>query len=183
MELRRYHARAEAQVAAWALRENGVPAELRRVGRPGLLEEIGTSALLVPLDAVENARAILSSDRFRISDDEERQVERKAWFPASASDIELGLNEIERQGRVARLCLLSLVLVLIAGFLGIPEPFLSVLAIVSFVGVAFSQWRASAVDCPRCGLPFGIGRTWFGSWRAFSRRCLTCGLPRHILQE
>jgi len=171
-------------VAAWALRENGVAAELRRVGRPGQLEEIGLSALLVPRDALASARAILSSDRFRMSEDEERQSQHRLWVAASASDIEAGWTEIERRGRVARLWLLSFVLLLVAGLSGIPGPLLSVLAIVSFVGVAISQWRTSACDCPRCGLPVGLDGNWLGSWRAaFSRRCLTCGLPGRSPQE
>jgi len=179
LELRRYAARPDAEIAAWALRAQGVAAELRRVGRPQKLEESGLSALLVPRDAVERAREVLSTDRFKMSDDEERLSSRATWSPASSSEIESGLAEIERRERIARFWRWSFVPVLLLAGFSVREPLSSAMAIIWLAGLGVSHWRAGACDCPRCGLPFGHDSTPFGSWRAaFSRCCLTCGLAR-----
>jgi len=179
--MRRYTARPEAEIAAWALRRKGVAAELRRI--PSSVAQTQTinesSALLVPRDDVGNARDVLSSDRLRTSDDQGADAPPAAWFPASPREISAGLAEIQRRERLARFWSWSfLPVVALAGFT-VSTSLSSGLAVFWFAGIAISRWRASSCDCPRCGLPFGRDASLMGSWRAaFSRRCLTCNLPR-----
>lgn len=180
LEVRRYAARPDAEIAAWALRASGVAAELRRIA-PSQVDDVdGGSALLVPRDDVIRARDVLSSNRFRMSDDEERQTPATPWFPVQPSEIVAGLAQIQRRERIARFWVWGVVVVFLAGFV-FPAALLSGIGIVWFAGVGIARWRASSCDCPRCGLPFGRDATLLGSWRAaVSKGCLTCGLSRHL---
>lgn len=176
VEIRRYSTRPDAEIAAWALRAGQIKAQLRGVDRsvPG---ERGGSALLVPREDVERAREILSTDRFRISDDETSQQLGTSWAPASPEDIERGLAEIERRARAARYWRWSGLLVAASGLLGASAPLFAAIILAWFAGVGLTQLRVRSSDCPRCGLPyFRAPRSLRAFGAIFSRSCVACEL-------
>jgi hypothetical protein len=180
IQLRRYEARPDAQLAAWELRSKGVAAELRYVGRPDRLDERGHSVLLVPHAQLDRAREILSTPRFAISD-EERSAASEGdlhWAPATPYEIESGLAEIRRRDRSARFWMWTVLPVLVLGALSGEQLVFSALGLFWFAALALSQWRAGSVTCPRCGLPFA-GASISDHWRAaLTRCCVTCGLSK-----
>lgn len=179
-ELRRFEARPDAEIAAWALRAAGIAAELRRVGRSDRLDEVGRSVLLIPGADLDRALEVLSADRFRVSDAECYSAATRDvhWFAVTPQEIESGLAEIRRRDRSARFWLWTLFPVVALAALSGKQWVLSAVGLFWCGAIVRSQWRAGNADCPRCGLPFA-GAYVSDHWRvAFTRRCVACGLSK-----
>jgi len=165
VEVRRYASRPDAEIVAWALRSSGVAAELRRVKERASTD--GLSVVVIPEQGIAEARRVLAAERFQVEAHESEGLE---WSPIPAETVVAGLREISRRQKRARFWLLML---LPAGLLGVASgsQFLfSLIPIVWMPGFLIAYFRALNADCPRCGLPFGRGRTQgvFVPWAVFS---------------